>query len=228
MSINRIEDFVFAHHEKPIVQQLASLASPGLRLQLYLTGAFDNALEADKLVSGVMTLGQNRGCCGFADDWQRVESLNKEFHFKEILLLGNEAEQRAFLAHYRPGNLTVMPFSSNTKDQSEKAAQYCKENELLSIAYLCHETLAARAYLTLIKQLVETECHIPVVPLTYIGRDRLLVSPRLRRLGIDNEARKLRKFQLKHDVATVEEALHYIETLNDPVTSMPDTLCIIY
>lgn len=120
----------------------------------------------------------------------------------------------------RTENVHTQPNALNTPDQTNWVAQQCVENGITSIALMCPSYHMLRQLLTLHVSLRRAGLRIPVIPVplhlppssltpaTQAGETELTGISM-----VDSELDRIRRYQEKGDVATVEEYLEYLEWL---------------
>ncbi len=101
-----------------------------------LVGQYVNALICERLVNAWPRIG---GIGLYKTAAELTRELAANGRFTTIVLGGNEAEQKQFLAQYRPEWFTILDVSDGTYHQVKGVVDYAKQYGLPAICIITHE-----------------------------------------------------------------------------------------
>jgi len=174
-------------------------------------GQYVNALICERLVNAWPRIG---GVGLYKTAAELTRELVANGRFTTVVLGGNEAEQKQFLAEYRPEWLTSLDVSDGTYPQVRGVVDYAEQYGLPAICIITHESLLTRAALTVVKQLKEREMRLPVYCEAYLDLSRLELKWYEVTLASANEALSLLRYQRRGHVATHRETLEYLRDVS--------------
>ena len=103
--------------------------------------------------------------------------------------------------------------SSNTKEQTERVLKRVRQYDLKSLALFASPFHLPRAYLTLLKTLIDAKLKEVAITPGQVFKSPGSVIPEFRTTAweaIAGEVRRIKKYQVKGDVATLDELREYL------------------
>ena len=152
--------------------------------------------------------------------WENKENVRAEFFLipgmnlreRTAITLNVEVLKEKF-GLVREENVIIRPHAEHTKDQAEWAREKIEEYGISSIALFVSPYHITRAYLTLLKSLLNKKIFIPIIPVpAYVAPHVEIPETGVNAWEmIPGEVERIEDYQKKGDTATFEELQNYLD-----------------